>query len=262
MRQKADIPLQGILNHQKIVSVRPEIVPEMRKQKIPALNAQGGADTMMEVPQHPAPWHLTGKGYILLYKLQRSFIENHGMVPPFLQGKFSGGFGCIMLVDYATSDAGPYGELLFIPGKFHHKGKNLNTISKIYVSTIDSVVNGRRNWGIPKEQAEFVFDQIDKHHEHIVITLGAEPIAEFSIRSGGLSFPVNTRLLPFPLVQKHEDEYFYTTFTGRGKGRLARIEKISINDRLFPDVSACKLLAAVKVEPFDIEFPKPEIGNL
>ena len=55
MRQKADIPLQGILNHQEIVSVRPEIVPEMRKQKIPALNAQGGADTMMEVPQHPAP---------------------------------------------------------------------------------------------------------------------------------------------------------------------------------------------------------------
>jgi hypothetical protein len=145
MRQKADIPLQGILNHQEIVSVRPEIVPEIRKQKIPALNAQGGADTMMEVPQHPAPWHLTGKGYILLYKLQRSFIENHGMVPPFLQGKFSGGFGCIMLVDYATSDAGPYEELLFIPGKFHHEGKKLNTISKIYVSTIDSVVNGRRN---------------------------------------------------------------------------------------------------------------------
>jgi hypothetical protein len=94
-----------------------------------------------------------------------------------------------------------------------------------------------------------------------VVTVGVEPIVEFSIRSGGLSFPVNTRLLPFPLVQKYGDEYFYTTFTGRGKGKLAHIEKISINDKLFPDVSACKLLAALKVEPFDIEFPKPEIGN-
>jgi hypothetical protein len=183
------------------------------------------------------------------------------MIPPFLHGKFSGGFGCIMLVDYATSDVGPYGELLFIPGKFQHEGEKLNTISKIYVSTLDSVVNGRRNWGIPKEQAEFVFDQIDEHHEHIVIKTGASPIAEFSIRSGGLSFPVNTRFLPFPLVQKQEDEYFYTTFTGKGKGKLAHMEKVTINDKLFPDVSACKLLFALKVEPFSIEFPKPRISN-
>ncbi|MHB8137806.1 MAG: acetoacetate decarboxylase family protein [Smithellaceae bacterium] len=216
---------------------------------------------MIEVPQRPAPWHLTGRGYILLYKLKKSFIENHGIVPPFLQGKFTGGFGCIMLVDYVTSDVGPYSELLFIPGKFNHKGKKLNTISKIYVSTIDSVVNGRNNWGIPKEKAEFVFDQIDKHHDHIVITMGAGPIAEFSIRSGRLSFPVNTRLLPFPLVQKYEDKFFYTTFAGRGKGRFALIEKISINSKLFPDVSSCKLLAALKIEPFDIEFPRPEISN-
>jgi hypothetical protein len=94
-----------------------------------------------------------------------------------------------------------------------------------------------------------------------LITKGTQPIAEFSIRSGGLSFPVNTRLMPFPLVQKHENEYFYTTFTGKGKGKFAHIEKISINDKLFPDVCSCKLLIAVKVEPFFIEFPKPEIGN-
>jgi hypothetical protein len=106
-----------------------------------------------------------------------------------------------------------------------------------------------------------VFDQIDEHHEHIVIIKGTQPIAEFSIRSGGLSFPVNTRLMPFPLVQKHENEYFYTTFTGRGKGKLAHIEKISINDKLFPDASACRLLVAVKIEPFCVEFPKPKISN-
>ena len=34
------------------------------------------------------------------------------------------------LVDYAESNAGPYGELLFIPGKFRFGGKKLDTISK------------------------------------------------------------------------------------------------------------------------------------
>ena len=216
---------------------------------------------MPEVPLHPAPWHLIGKGYILLYKLQKSFIEIRGNVPEFLKGQFSGGFGCIMIVDYATSDAGPYCELLFIPGKFHHNGKKLSTISKIYVSTMDSVVNGRRNWGIPKEQADFIFDKIDKHRENIIIKKEGELIAEFSIRTGFLSFPVNTALLPFPLVQKYENKYFYTTFKGKGKGKLASIEKIFINDKLFPDVSICKILAALKVDPFSIDFPNPEIND-
>jgi hypothetical protein len=36
-------------------------------------------------------------------------------------------------------------------------------------------------------------------------------------------------------------------FHERRKGRLAHIEKISINDKLFPDFSACKLLATLKV---------------
>jgi hypothetical protein len=36
MRQKADISFQDILNNQEVVSVYPEMVPEMGKQKISA----------------------------------------------------------------------------------------------------------------------------------------------------------------------------------------------------------------------------------
>lgn len=208
---------------------------------------------------YPAPWNLTGKGYILLYKFSKEFVKKNCKVPAFLDNSFTGGFGTIMLVDYSTSNAGPYGELLFIPGKFKHNNKKLNTITDIYVSSNSSVVNGRRNWGIPKEQADFKFDQVDKKTEKVHVHKGNTPIADFTLKSGGISFPVSTKLLPFPLVQSLENNYYYTTFSGKGIGRLANLCEVNINSDVFPDVSTLKPLMAIKVEPFSITFPVPTI---
>ena len=208
------------------------------------------------VPSFPAPWSLRGKGYILIYKFTRDFVEKYGNVPDFLQGRFVGGFGSVMLVDYQASNAGPYGELLFIPGRFNFKGKKLHTISKIYVSSLESVVNGRANWGIPKERAEFAFEKLSDREERVRVSLGRTTVAEFGSRSGVIPFPVSTRLLPFPLVQLHEGKRFYTSFSGSGKGRFATIENLEINAELFPDISLCRPIAAIRVEPFAITFPE------
>lgn len=214
-----------------------------------------------KVEKFPAPWNLKGKGYIIVYALCKDFVEKEGNVPEFLKGKFAGGFGALMLVDYEESNAGPYGEMLFIPGKFKFKNKRLDTISKIYVSTMESVVNGRNNWGIPKERADFKFTKNDKNRENISISLEGENIAEFVLKSGKLSFPVSTSLMPFPLVQEYEDKYYYTNFFGKGKGQLARIESMKINSKLFPDLSKVKPLIAIRVDPFDITFPESIIEN-
>lgn len=72
----------------------------------------------------PAPWQMSGKGYIFLYPITKEFVMTQGMVPDFLKGRYTGGFASMMLVNYADSNVGPYSELLFIPGKFDYKGKN------------------------------------------------------------------------------------------------------------------------------------------
>ncbi len=204
---------------------------------------------------YPAPWTLTGKGYILLYKFSKDFVEKKTKLPEFLKGHYAGGFGALMLVDYSTSDAGPYSELLLIPGKFRHQGKKFNTISNIYVSTMESVENGRRNWAIPKELADFSFRSTGPRTEKVSITSGDSTIAEFTLESGGISFPVNTRLFPFPLAQHWEGSYYYTTFFGNGTGKLSKLKDVHINSSLFPDISGFKPLIAMKVEPFQITFP-------
>ena len=124
-----------------------------------------------------------------------------------------------------------------------------------------SVENGRRNWGIPKEQADFTFQRLEGDTEHVRITSGEHTIAEFTLQSGRLSFPVNTKLLPFPLVQYHENNYYYTTFQGSGTGRLAKLKDIQINPEFFPDIGGFKPLLAIKVEPFKITFPLPTIKS-
>lgn len=211
---------------------------------------------------YPAPWTLTGKGYIFIYKFKKDFVKRCGNVPDFQKGSFAGGFGSVMLVDYEKSDAGPYGELLFIPGKFRFGGKKLDTISKIYVSTMESVVNGRANWGIPKEKAEFSFEQIGDNIEKATVSVEGKTAAEFTIKSGKYSFPVSTKLLPFPLVQQYDGKNFFTNFFGKGKGHLAKVTAIKINPDLFPDVSVCRPIAVIRVDPFDITFPEAKIENV
>ncbi len=218
------------------------------------------------IKKYPAPWKLRGRGYIILYRFKKDFVNERGNIPEFLKGKFAGGFGSIMLVDYEESNAGPYSELLFIPGKFHHKNKRLHTISKIYVSTMESVENGIENWAIPKEPANFSFDKSGTGLESVDIKSGRKNIMKISLRSRGLPFPVNTKLMPFPLVQYRDNKYYYTTFEGKGKGRIAAVDSISVNPELFPDVSNIKPAVVIKVEPFNIVFPEvrtaKDTGNL
>ncbi|MCG8514770.1 MAG: acetoacetate decarboxylase family protein [Halanaerobiales bacterium] len=207
----------------------------------------------------PAPWNLTGNGYILLFKFSEKFVNTRGFVPPCFKDSFQHGLGSIMLVDYHSSDAGPYQELLFIPGKFLYQGQHLHTITKIYVSTVTSVINGRNNWGIPKELATFNFTPLDQHNEKISVTVNGNPAMKIHLKSGWLSFPVHTALLPFPLVQNLDQKIYYTKFIGKGTGRLAKIVDIDVNQKYFPDIGAVKPLAVLKISNFKITFPVARI---
>lgn len=213
---------------------------------------------------YPAPWTLQGYGYILLYRFGTDFANQQA--PEFLANKAIPGFGSVMLVNYQTSNCGPYGELLVIPGKYQYSQKNKHTISKIYVSSQASVDNGRSNWGIPKELAQFRFESLSDKIEKVTVTSEnkgkSSPIFEARLKSGSVPFPVSTRLLPFPLIQHFDGKAFQTTFSGKGTGRFATMTDLSINENAFPDLSRFKPLAIIKVDPFKITFPVAKINKL
>jgi hypothetical protein len=203
----------------------------------------------------PAPWNLAGNGYIFIYKFPKKFRES-----PFfrisLSDKPAGGLGTIMLVDYVTSDAGPYRELLFIPGEFDYLYKKFYSITKIYVSTMESVVNGRSNWGIPKEHADFETILIDKRRERIIVKKEGTVIFDAVLKKRRVPFRVSTRYFSHALVQKLVGKtIFFTEFNGSGRGRLAVIESMYCNPEYFPEVCSLNPIAVSAIEDFHITFP-------
>jgi hypothetical protein len=209
----------------------------------------------------PAPWSLTGNGYIFVYKFAKDFVRTQGFIPPFLEGRYRGGFGTVMLVDYHSSDVGGYRELLFIPGVFEFGSKNYYSITKIYVSTMASVVNGRANWGIPKEVADFEFQQLDEYSERVRVSLNGITFFDTTLITENLGrVPINTGWLPInqTLVQQESDRLLLTTPSGRGTAQFATIVDLRVDGGCFPDIAYIKPLAAVKVRNFQMTFPVAE----
>lgn len=138
----------------------------------------------------PPPWTLKGDAYwffpsptLLPWSspellqaaydpVQAAEAEQHG--------RLVGGLTNVQLIRYTESPVGPYDELIYVPGSFEaptgpvrssgggegvsssrRPSKPALRITRIYVSTFASVVNGRRNWNIPKHLARFAFQPVD-----------------------------------------------------------------------------------------------------
>lgn len=217
----------------------------------------------------PPPWTLTGRGFVLVYRFPRDWALRHGFIPPERASSFLGGFGAVMLVDYSSSDCGPYRELLFVPGKFRSRdGRGYYAITKIFVSTQISVNSGIANWGIPKEFAQFSWqssDWVRGDLERVRVAQGDMPIAEFGFSSSqAFSLPVTTAILPAALrtLEQHglDGRRLLTAPSGAGRVQPAKLEIVTVNSALFPDLSEFKPLLTVKAEPFALSFPVPSIA--
>jgi hypothetical protein len=202
----------------------------------------------------PAPWTLQGEGIVLLFHFKKDWVAKAGNLPTHLQGKFKGGFGYVMLVDYQISPVGPYKELLFIPGKFWEE--KLQAITTIFVDSEASTMNGRANWAIPKQTADFRWVK-KKGLDQVEVLLGGKQVFAADIRHGGLPFPMSTSLLPLRLKQQLDGQTLFTQPQGRGYGKLARLSNLDLDPQLFPDIRGIKPLLALKVKPFTLHFPLP-----
>lgn len=139
-----------------------------------ASDSRSGAPSSPSLPSAPpAPWTLSGRGWVVLFKAPRRWVADNA--PSFIDPRsgdlrFGGGIGSLMIVDYESSPVGSYGELLLIPGRYRSSATTAHSaersplsgsrrravITHIYVSNRESVLGGRRNWGLPKDDAEIV----------------------------------------------------------------------------------------------------------
>ncbi|MBK6605858.1 MAG: acetoacetate decarboxylase family protein [Leptospiraceae bacterium] len=224
---------------------------------------------MNDTKHYPPPWNLKGEGFIIPFLGNKSLLLDKGFIPEEDKKSFVGGLGAIMVVNYESSNVGPYFELLFIPGNFEHsrttktstKKKLYKKITKIYVSSLTSVQEGRLNWAIPKEMAEFTWK---KESNKTMISASSKEngvFLEAEITKKFFSFPMSTKLYPISLLQKSDTESLINTkFVGSGKGKIAFINKWMVNENLFANpFSISRISFGLSADEFNIIFPIPEI---
>jgi hypothetical protein len=115
------------------------------------------------MPYPQAPWKLQGYAIQTLNILDidrvRPLIPSELNIISVWPGKTLGG---VYLSYYAPGSELEYSELIVIAALVGYKGKFGGWVSHIYVDNPDSVAGGREIWGLPKEMAEFTWDQ-DNH---------------------------------------------------------------------------------------------------
>ncbi|KAI0657992.1 hypothetical protein C8Q70DRAFT_253278 [Cubamyces menziesii] len=127
-----------------------------------------GASNLNPLPK-PAPWtvqawwFVTSLGHrpdagetlpISYFPSQETHLYKHSTE----KDAFRGGRGSVTLIRYTDTPIGSYDELSIAPGEFTNPfGQQSHRVTRAYVSSLEAVVNGRHNWGFPRELAEFVF---------------------------------------------------------------------------------------------------------
>lgn len=207
------------------------------------------------------PWTLTGNGYIMLFKFPKPFILEHGFLAErFLDGLY-GNVGAIIFADYLTSNAGPYQELFFIPGKLHYQHHKLYTVSKNFVSDQAGIESSLNNWGIIKDLASFQLTSEGKGLDNIKVTQNGIPVIDITIKTSqsDLTFPLRTFFRPLSMVQHHDGKTFRFNIHGKSSGKFAQILKVDVNPELFPNFAFFKHLAIIKISKFRLKLPIAKI---
>ncbi|MES1926247.1 hypothetical protein T31B1_13034 [Salinisphaera sp. T31B1] len=173
-------------------------------------------------------------------------------------GRALGGLGVLMVVDYHASDIGPYRELLLCPGRFASGGRRRPAITHIWVSTRESVVNGRHHWGLPKKLAEFD-NRCIGGREIIRVQRTSRPAVTFDFRPTGPRLPIGTALVPRAwrtLLQTAQSQRYATTPTASGRLRAARLCGYhNPPGSGFPDISGQRRLCVLAIDSLVLEFP-------
>jgi acetoacetate decarboxylase len=114
----------------------------------------------MNMSYPPAPWHLYGTALASFQAIDlataKQFVPIDFDIVSVLPGKT---LSCLYLSSYNPSSTLQYHELIVAPAFVSYRGKIGAWISHIYVDNPHSVEGGRNIWGLPKQMADFTWDE-------------------------------------------------------------------------------------------------------
>lgn len=137
----------------------------------------------------PPPWQLKGHALITLQWVDieqvRSQIPEELELVSIWPGKT---LGVVYLSSYRLGSVMEYNELIVACGPVKYAGKLGSWISHIYVDNPNSVAGGREIWGLPKEMAEFRWE--DGQKPRVQVTQGNRQLCSLSYSQPSIALPI------------------------------------------------------------------------
>ena len=140
------------------------------------------------MPYPQAPWTL--KGYAI-QALQLIDIEKaRPLIPSELEivsiwpGKT---LGTVYISSYQSGSVMEYNELIVAPALVRYHNKIGAWISHIYVDNPDSVAGGREIWGLPKELADFTWENSENR---VTVRQGNRLLCSLNYSQQSLALPI------------------------------------------------------------------------
>lgn len=137
------------------------------------------------MPYPQAPWILKG------YAIQTLHLVNIDLVRPLIPLELEiisvwpdKTLASVYLSNYGSGSALEYSELIIAPALVNYQRKIGGWISHIYVDNADSVAGGREIWGLPKEIAEFTWEE----GEHVTVHQGNQKLCSFKYNRQSLAW--------------------------------------------------------------------------
>jgi acetoacetate decarboxylase len=196
----------------------------------------------------PAPWRLQGYGLQTLHLMDidrvRHLVPAHLQIFSCLPGKT---LGSLYVGRYEAESTLNYSELIVVPALIHNQGKVGVWISHIYVDNPDSIVGGREIWGLPKEMAEFEWED-----KKAIVRQGDRALCELrsSWQLPGIEHPI--QVPAFSLVNQQ-----LSAFSGKGKVKWqgAGVDLQIPAESPLPDLG--RAWGAVRLSALDLQVESP-----
>jgi hypothetical protein len=207
-----------------------------------------------------APWTLTGRGFILMYRFPEAFVRESCFVPEEWKILKWSGQAYVMLIDYLDSPVGPFHELLLMPGKADLGGSSRRTMSKVYCDSVAAMMDGRNNWGFPKELTDFKWNTSGRR-QHIQVG-SFSPWLDIRLETGSIPFPVSTAMLSMNLYQELDHQVFKLSPGGKGTGRFCLVKEVKADPFFFPELNHYEPSVALYIDPFKITYPIADVRQI
>lgn len=233
----------------------------------------------MSIPTLPGPWYLNVKHCFIFPFLSTPTKVDQLLTNPRDRKDIMNGLAMAMFIQYSSSPAGGYDELIYVMPFMNPRPPSWDLfyprrIPTIYVSGESTLRNGRVNWGIRKELADFEWNSNEGYLFSTTTFAARDRFSGKLITSASFATLNLPFLLPLswfgifspPIVERKIDVdgkdldagWVKVILGGFGWGRLSMVTRYQLSDEhaLAPSLSSLGAYLGVSFTGYFI-FPEP-----